>query len=216
MKGARMTRAAERGVQVYLYGIIGEDIDAREIVTGIETAPRGALIDVFINSPGGSAYDGLAIYSALARHGRVTAHVDGSAWSAASIVAMAGDTIRMAEAGSLMIHEPWALGVGNARELRKLADQLEGLSDQLVRLYHRRTGQSESQIRAWMAGETFFTSDEAKRCGFATSIVPNKPGTMDLEPSHIAALPQRIAARYRPNRYAAIGRTVLRGVRVAR
>lgn len=129
-------------------------------------------IDVFINSPGGDVFEASAIHSALIAHpANIHVHIEGYAASAATRVASAGDTIEIAESGFYMIHYAWTLGFGNASELRATADMLDKVDQTIVNDYIKQTGVEESQIRDWMAAETWFTAAEAVEHGFAHSVI---------------------------------------------
>ncbi|WP_188043672.1 head maturation protease, ClpP-related [Changpingibacter yushuensis] len=126
-------------------------------------------LNVFINSPGGSAWDGVAIMNALRRHrATVNVSVDGLAASAASVVAMAGDHISMNRGSQMMIHDASVSYVsGNADELRSTADLLDKLSGSIADVYAARTGGSSTAWRDQMRDETWFTAEEAVLAGLA-------------------------------------------------
>lgn len=178
--------AANNRAEIVLYGDIGWDVTARDFSDELKRLGAVKSIDLRINSFGGDVFDGLAIYSRLVDHpAAVNVHIDGIAASAASVIAMAGDTIRMTEAGTIMIHDAWALGVGNASEMRKLADRLDAVSGQMAGIYERRTGAEMTQIRQWMADETEFGAAAAVKFGFATETFAG----------------ERMAARFDPDRH---------------
>lgn len=181
-------RFAAKGeaAEIILYGDIGYDVTAKDFSDELKRLGKVKAIDLRINSFGGDVFDGIAIYSRLVDSGAaITVHVDGIAASAASVVAMAGKTIRMTEAGTMMIHDAWTLGIGNAAELRRVADRLEAASGQMAGIYERRTGNDLAQLRAWMAEEYEFGAVEAVEHGFATETFAG----------------QRVAARYDPERH---------------
>jgi len=135
-------------------------------------------IDVFINSGGGSVFDGSAIYTALKRHkAKTTVYVDGIAASIASVIAMAGDEIVMAENATMMIHDPWSMVVGNSTEMRKQADVLDTVKESMATSY-KRSNLSEQEIHDAMAEETWYTAEKAVEAGLADTMV---------EPSLMAA-----------------------------
>ena len=128
-------------------------------------------INVRINSGGGNVFDGIAIYNSLKNHkATVNIHIDGLAASIASIVAMAGDTISMAKNGFIMIHDPWIMTAGTAEDLRKTADTIDGVREQLLDTYIRRTGGDREQISDMMSAETWMNSDEAMKNGFVDNV----------------------------------------------
>ncbi len=129
-------------------------------------------INLRINSPGGDVFDALAIYNAVREHpARVITHIDGVAASMASVVALAGDEVRMAENAFLMIHDPWALVIGNSTDLRQEADLLDKVAGSLHMAYEQKTGKSRSDIDAWMKAETWFTGEEARAAGFVDEVI---------------------------------------------
>lgn len=147
-------------------------------------------MNVLINSPGGDTFAGADMYTALreysAQRGRVTCYVTGIAASAASLVAMAGDEIVISDVGMMMIHDPWTLAVGNAGELRELADVLDTVRDAVAAAYVKRTGLSAQRVREMMASERYMTADEAIADGFA-----------DRKGVYAGARPQGIASAIR-------------------
>lgn len=145
-----------------------------------EVVPMLAEIDaptirVRINSPGGDVFDGFAIYNALRQHrSNVIVQVDGVAASAASVVAVAGDEVLMADASFLMIHNAWGMVIGNADELRDAADLLDKVDGQIADAYARKSGSPAADFASAMAVETWYTQDEAIDAGLAD-------GTIDVE-----------------------------------
>lgn len=164
-------KAAESAAEVLIYDEIGIwGIEASDFVAAI-----GALdvkhIDLRLNTPGGSVFDGNAIYNALKRHpASVTAHIDGIAASMGSVIALAGDEVRMAKNALYMIHNPWTLAIGDSGELRATADILDKLRDGIVGAYAEKTGKDVAELTAAMDAETWFTAEEAKAFGFVDEI----------------------------------------------
>lgn len=133
----------------------------------------GGEVAVEINSPGGDFFAGLAIYNGLRASGKkITVKVLGLAASAASLVAMAGDTIEMAENSFLMMHKTLTLMFANADDMRGTAELLDKFDAGLVSIYAKRTGKSAEEITALLASETWMTAQEAVDAGFATSVTP--------------------------------------------
>lgn len=124
-------------------------------------------IEVHINSPGGDVFDGLAIYNALAqRKGKVTTVVDGLAASAASFIAMAGQTRIVCPGAMMMIHDAAGLCMGNAADMIGMADLLSKVSDNIADIYARHSG-NPAGWRDAMQAETWYTADEAVAAGLA-------------------------------------------------
>jgi ATP-dependent Clp protease protease subunit len=186
--GAGKTRSFRADVsgdsaKLYLYDIIGQDwfggVGPQDVVKALDAA-GGKPLDIFINSPGGDVFDGVAIHSLLKRYGNTkTMHVDGLAASAASFLLMAGDTIVMAPAAQIMIHDAWAYSSGNAAELRATADLLDQTSKTLCDAYAARTKQDPKDVAAWMAAETWMTSDVALARGFCDAVEPGQDDDND-------------------------------------
>lgn len=127
------------------------------------TTPK---ITVYINSPGGEVFDGIAIHTALAMSkSHVTTFITGIAASAASFIAMAGDTIKMARNATMMIHDASGLAWGDSRTMRAEADLLDKLSDNIADMYHMQAGGTPEQWREAMLAETWYTGKEALAAG---------------------------------------------------
>jgi ATP-dependent Clp endopeptidase proteolytic subunit ClpP len=161
--------------KILLYGIIGDywdGLDAERIVPLIMDS-EGDL-DVHINSPGGYVMPGLAIFNALVdarRQGRkVTCRIDGLAASMASVIAMAGGERIMADNALMMIHNPWDCACGDAAELRRAADKLDMIRDQIVKIYAQPTGIETDALIAMLDAETWLTSEAALAQNFVTSV----------------------------------------------
>ncbi len=125
-------------------------------------------IDVLIDSPGGAIFDGVRISNLLKQHkATVNVVIDGLAASAASVIAMAGDTIRMLPGTQMMVHNPWTLALGDAEAFRRSADMLDSIRDGMVDLYASRTGRDPKDIVKLMNAETWMTPAKAITEGFA-------------------------------------------------
>jgi ATP-dependent Clp protease protease subunit len=169
--------------RLYVYGDIGgwyeDSVSANETVRALATLQVKTL-HAHINSPGGSVFEGVSIYNALAsmeqRGTRVVVHIDGIAASIASIIAMAGDEIRIGEGANFMIHAPWTIIASNAAGLRKEADVLDTLQAGLVDIYEQRTGAARADIEQWVGDETWFNAKDAVAHGFADMLVEGKKG----------------------------------------
>lgn len=132
-------------------------------------------VEVEINSPGGSVFEGNRIYNALramsARGVEVTTTVNGLAASMGSVILMAGDKRQMTHGSRIMIHEASTIAWGDARTLRKNADLLEGISAEIAGIYADRTGGDSAAIRKLMLAETWMTADEAASNGFVHTVL---------------------------------------------
>jgi ATP-dependent protease ClpP protease subunit len=125
-------------------------------------------VTVQINSPGGDMFEGIAIYNLLRAHpAKVTVEVLGWAASAASIIAMAGDNIRMGLGSFMMVHNAWGMVVGNRHDMRDAADLFDGFDAAIADIYEARTGMKRADIEKLMDAETFMGPSEAVKNGFA-------------------------------------------------
>lgn len=159
-------------VEIALYDEIGPfGVSAAAFRERVNEAD-GRDIVLRINSPGGDVFDGVAMYNDLVEYrGRVAVEVVGVAASAASIIAMAGDTIEIAENAFFMIHNAWAVGVGDHTVMEELAAVLDRVDQALAATYGRRTGIDEGEIAAMMDAETWFSGGEAVDRGFADALI---------------------------------------------
>lgn len=159
------------GGELVLYGFVGDDfMDEGFTAKGVVEALSEADGDVIVrlNSGGGFAWEGAAIHAALRNYaGKVKVQVEGVAASAASLIAMAGDEIEMAEGAMLMIHDPRNVSIGTADDHMREAQALNKLADNYAALYAARSGKGKDEVRALMQAETWMTADEAVSEGFA-------------------------------------------------
>lgn len=145
-------------------------ISAADFISDLR-AHDALSINLSIHSPGGSVLDGLAIYNALVAHpAKVHGHVEGIAASAASFVLMAADTISMPEDAFIMIHNAHGGAMGDADDLREMADIIEKLQNAILNIYERRTGADRETIAEMMKIETWMTAGEALENGFIDTI----------------------------------------------
>jgi len=170
-KNYRIDAKSGKDTTIYLYDEIGMwGISANRFVQDFDKI-TSKTINLRINSPGGSVFDGMTIFNAIKRHpSTVNVYIDGLAASIASIIALAGDSVMIAETGFYMVHDPWSVVVGSAKDMRKEADLLEKVEGTLVNVYATRSGMDEQQIENIMADETWYTADEAKEAGFIDGI----------------------------------------------
>lgn len=177
-----VTHDEEKGItELTIYGDIGDSwwYDSTSAVD-VDNALKGAGnndIVVRLNSPGGSAFDGIAIYNRLKDHkGKVTIHIDGWACSAASVIAMAGDEVIMGAGAMLMIHEASNIVWGNKGDFRSQADLLEELEEGIIDIYMTKANVSREEIRTKVDAETWFSATKALEIGFATATASSVEG----------------------------------------
>jgi len=214
-------------LDIQMHGVIDggwldeNPVNTAEVIAELQQHLDAKTVGVRINSVGGSAFGGVAMYNALQSHpGEVTCIVEGLAASAASLVAMAGKCV-MGPGSMLMIHKPAVMAMGNADDLRKAANALDKIQDALAGIYVAKTGKSLDEVNALLDEETWMTADEAIAAGFADSMGHEEPdGDEDEngeepagpeEPTALgdlvvwnevafpkAALPERIVAMAKP------------------
>ena len=131
-------------------------------------------INVRINSEGGNVQEALGMYYALVKHdAKVIVDIEGVAASAASMIAMAGEHIRIGESAYVMVHLPHAMVIGNMNELRAAADQLEEVSHNFAKLYADRAKRDEASVMEMMQAETWLRGQAAIDAGFAEELIAN-------------------------------------------
>ena len=158
-------------VEISIYDEIGDyGTSAKQFIDDLKSV-GSKDITIRMNSVGGSVFDGLAIYNVLRSHqGYVKVKIEGLSASIASIIALAGDDIEMAENGFFMIHNPFGKSMGGADDMRKTADLLDKIKQELINIYANKTQLSEETISSMMDEETWLTSQEAKEMGFIDTI----------------------------------------------
>ncbi|WP_239745205.1 head maturation protease, ClpP-related [Mammaliicoccus sp. F-M27] len=129
-------------------------------------------LNVHINSPGGSVYDGVAIFNMLRQHkASVTVHIDGLAASIASVIAMSGDKVIMPSNSMLMIHNAMSVSIGNANDMRKMADDLEKINESVINSYIAKNPELDREyLKALMDDESWLTASEAYELGLVDVI----------------------------------------------
>lgn len=172
---------------------IGDRGDGRGVtvnfVRGFLRRVGAGPVTVNINSTGGDFFAGLAIYNLLREHdGSVQTNVLGVAASAASLIAMASDELRVAKAGFLMIHNAWAIALGNRHDMRATADLLGQFDAAMAGVYADRSGIAQDKIAAFMDAETFFSGPQAVENGLADGLLASDEIEADDEPAPVAAL----------------------------
>ena len=165
------TKDDNKEAQLYIYGPIGGFLFSENSAQGIKRRLHGVdaeTIHVHINSPGGSAFDGVAIGNLLKSHkAEIVVHVDGLAASAASVIAMAGDKIIMPENTMMMIHRASTIEYGNADVFEKTAADLRKIDSALAASYKKRFVGTDEELNQLLDDETFLTADEAVAFGLA-------------------------------------------------
>lgn len=181
-------RAADTDAHISIYEPIGAEWDgtgvtARRIGAALRSiGPRD--VTVSINSPGGDFFEGVAIYNLLREHpARVTVRVVGLAASAASVIAMAGDDILIGDGAFFMVHNAWAVAVGNRHDMQAAAGLLEPFDAAMADLYAQRTGMKQEEVVKLMDAETWLGAKAALQGGFATGMLDDQQITHDTQAS---------------------------------
>lgn len=175
--------AEEKSGEIYIYGEIvsyrwyEEDTTAKSFKEDLDALGDIDVLNVYINSPGGSVFQGQAIVSILKRlNSTINVHIDGMAASIASVIAMAGHTIHMPSNSMMMIHNPWTLTYGNASELRKQADDLDKIRESMISMYLDKAGEKldRDTLVNLLDKETWLTAQECYDYGLCDVIEEEK------------------------------------------
>ena len=147
----------------------GQSVD--DFKRAFDQVKNKKAVKLFINSPGGVVTDGWAIFNMLQRiRDKLTVEVVGLAASMASVVALAGKSLTMGRGSYFMIHNPWTIAWGDSTELRKMADTMDKMREDIITLYNDRSALTRDEIVAMMDEETWISADDAQEYGFADSI----------------------------------------------
>jgi len=190
-----------KSADLYLYGYIGgwDEITDVRVANDLKAMGRVDVINVRLNSFGGDVTQGYAIYNLLlSNRARIEVDIDGAACSIASIIACAGDHVRMARNALYMIHDPAGAAFGNAADLRKTADLLDQVREQLVDTYVKRTGLAAAAVSDYMTAETWFKAPDAAQLGFVDEITDELQIAACTDLSKFTNVPQWAQKRAAP------------------
>lgn len=210
--------AAAQGVhsaaEIFIYGDIGESwysesVSAANFVRDLN-ALDAAHITIRINSIGGSVPDGIAIHNAIKRHkAQTTTVVDGMALSIASLIALAGDTVEMADNATMMVHAPWTYMAGNSADLREQADVLDTWANAMATSYASKSKRPQEEMLALLTDgkDHWYTAAEAQAMGFVDTVVAALPlaasGAVPADLSRFRDVPAALLAARAPSTPAA-------------
>ncbi|WP_371320190.1 head maturation protease, ClpP-related [Chengkuizengella axinellae] len=178
----KMSANDTSSADIFIYGDIvrwvwedwfPEDVSSNSFKDDLDEIGEVDVINLYINSPGGSVFEGIAIYNMLKRHNaKVNVYVDALAASIASVIAMAGNTIYMPKNSMLMIHNPWTIASGNAKEFRKQADDLDRIGNSSKQTYLQKSGDklTDEKLQEMLDEETWLSADEAFQYGLCDVI----------------------------------------------
>jgi ATP-dependent Clp protease protease subunit len=186
----------EKTGELTLYGEIsnetwwGDEVTPKEFKADLDNLGDIGTLNIYINSPGGDVFAGQAIHSMLKRHpSHKNVYIDGLAASIASVIAMSGDTIFMPKNAMMMIHNPWTIGMGNAIEFRKLAEDLDKIRESLVAAYEGHSALTKDEIIELMDEETWLTATECEEYGFCDVV--------EEEKQLVASIDKTLLTRYK-------------------
>lgn len=167
-------------LELYIYSTVEGDewfeksqTSAQHFREELEKHKNAKFINLYINSTGGSVFEGSAIYSQLKRHSaKVTVYVDGFACSIASVIAMAGDKVIMSENAVMMIHNAWTVAAGNSAQLRKIADDLDVINKANKAAYLVKSDGkiTPEKLTEMLDNETYLSAEDCLKYGFCDEI----------------------------------------------
>jgi ATP-dependent Clp protease protease subunit len=189
-------RAQAKGAEIVIYNEIGAfGIPAKAFLDELKALGAVAELTIRINSPGGSVFDGVAIYNALKRHhAAITVWIDGIAASIASMIAMAGDEVVMPENAMLVLHDPSGLVAGTADDMRTMAEALDRMTAGMVAAYRDKSGRDDAEIEGLMQAETWLSAQEAVELGLADRVEAPVRMAAHFDLSRFRNPPRQLAA----------------------
>jgi len=188
--------AGSKRAEILIHEPIGENwygdgLTSRRFAKDLAALGEVDEILVRINSPGGAVFDSIAIYNALKGHGaKIEVLVEGLAASGASIIAMAGSNIQIALGAMFMIHNPWTIAMGEADDLREVADMLDQVAESMIDIYQAQTGIERKELKSILDAETWYGASAAVEKGFADETV----GEAAEDDENKAAFRDRVSA----------------------
>lgn len=189
--GIAVVKNSTENASIFLYGdivdeewekwVLNESKCPKDVINLIGELDENEPVDIYINSGGGSVFAGTSMYNILKRHnGKKTVYVDGIAASIASVIAMAGDEIKMGVGSTMMIHKPWALTSGNANDLREMADLLDTLQVNIMDIYESklRNKEDRAKVEELVNNSTYLTAEETAEL-FNVTVEKNNESIMN-------------------------------------
>jgi ATP-dependent Clp endopeptidase proteolytic subunit ClpP len=166
-------KASDTEAEISIFDEIGIwGVTVADFKKELDAVKNRASIKLLLNSPGGSVFDGMAIYNLLAPiKDKLEVHVLGLAASIVSVIALAGKSLTMDTGTYFMIHDPWAIAMGTAKDFRSTADLLDQIGGNMADIYTARSSYTKEEIQVLMAEETWMTAQEAVDAGFADTMV---------------------------------------------
>jgi ATP-dependent Clp protease, protease subunit len=197
-----MNSADGKSADLYLYGSIGSgwysDISAKNVKDKLSQIDADT-INIHINSPGGDVFDSITIHNLLKNHkASIVIHIDGLAASGASVIAMAADKIIMPKNAMMMIHNAWTFAAGNAKALRKVADDLEKIDTAVTESYMGRFVGERAELERLLSDETFLTAEECNAFGFCDEIADELKEDPEEDLETELSAKDKILNKYKP------------------
>ncbi len=185
--------ASENENQIIIYDIIGWPWnDPKDIVNALSSM-KDKEVTMKINSPGGSVFDGLSIFNAAMTHGNVNMVIEGLAASIASIIPLAGKTVKAYSSSMVMIHEPWGVVAGNQHDFRNYAEVIGKINTNMIDIYSQHTDIGKREWKDLLEkGEVWWTAKEAKSHGFIDEIISGKSAKAQFDLSMFANVPDNL------------------------
>lgn len=175
--------AQEKHIDISIYGNIGKSfweteqkvenncLCVEDLEKILQNNKNANTIDIYINSTGGSVFEGIAIYNILKRHKAYKkVHINGFACSIASVIAMCGNQVLMPKSSIMMIHNAWTVAMGNSKEMRKIADDLDKINEMIKSTYINKTNIDMTTLTELMDNESYLSADECLQYGFCTKV----------------------------------------------
>lgn len=158
--------------EIYLYDEIGMwGISAADFQKELKVLDGVDTIKLYINSPGGDVYDGIAIANSLLKHpAKIEGEIDSLCASIATIISTSCDTLTIADNARYMIHNPWTVAFGEAKDFEKAANLLAKVKEDLITTYQRKVDKSDEELSQIMDDETWLSAEEAVEMGFVDSV----------------------------------------------
>ena len=198
--------------EIFIYDAILKDsffetgVSDETIRDELAKVPENERVLVRINSPGGDVFQAAAIFTMLSQHkGGVDVQIDGVAASAASYIAMVGETVTIADGAMMMEHNAHMFAFGDSRAMTKAASLLDKVNENVIRAYAVKSGRTEKEVAAAMDEETWYTAAEAVEAGLADEVLDTL-GVEDFKIPAVFGYQNIPAARMKPlhkvlNRY---------------
>ena len=162
---------ASKVVDVYIFDEIGMGVvNAQGFIEEIKSF-KDSPMNLHINCVGGDVFDGMAIFNIIKkRTAKTTVYIEGIAASMGSVIALAADSVVMAENSLFMIHNAWGGAMGEAKEMKKTAKLLDKISGEIADIYVKKTKLPYDKVKEMMDEETWLNAEEALELGFIDSI----------------------------------------------